>query len=454
LTAKHDRRSYRRFHHLPGGARWLRILLAACLLASTMSVQAPPSPARADDLSDAVAEQMKLDKLIADQQKKLAVISTQQSKLQSQIAATQKNLDELNTTVDSLQADIVILQIQVDQVQLSYGELAAQEEALQAQFDELEARRKEKQEQLEQRQAILARRLVAAYKADQTPLLAQILGAGSLSDALSDISYLMELGTQDAALAQEIIANREALVRMETQVSIARSAVSSLADQVERQGAMLDSQMGDLNAAREKLLVTQRQLDAQIAQQQAANDKLAKDKAAMAAAIKANGEASAKLADKITQLAADQGYKDRIPSQYSGRLTWPMGGRVSQEYGCTGFWMEPRVGSCAHFHQGIDLVAPCLTPVHAAGSGVVLFVGYNPYDAPPKAWLVIIAHAENLVTWYAHMTGKAPTGIFVGAQVSSGQLIGTENTTGHSTGCHLHWAVLSDGVFKNPRLFL
>jgi murein DD-endopeptidase MepM/ murein hydrolase activator NlpD len=450
----HDRRSHRRFHHLAGGARWLRIVLAACLLASTISVQAPPSPARADDLSDAVAEQMKLDKLIAEQQKKLASISAQQSKLQAQIAATQKDVDELNTTMDTLQAQIVILQIQVEQVQLSYDELAAQEDELQAEFDRLEARRQAKQEEFEQRQEILARRLVAAYKADQTPLLAQLLGAGSLSDALSDVSYLAELGAQDAALAEQIRADREALVELETQVQIARSSVSALAEQVGRQKAMLDEQMNDLSAAKEELLAKERQLDAQIAQQQAANAKLAKDKAAMAAAIKANGEASAKLAEKITQLAADQGYKDRIPSQYSGRLTWPMGGRVSQEFGCTGFWMEPRVGSCAHFHQGIDLVAPCLTPVHAAGSGVVVFVGYNPYDAPPKAWLVIIAHSENLVTWYAHMTGKAPAGIFVGAQVSSGQLIGTENTTGHSTGCHLHWAVLSDGVFKNPRLFL
>jgi murein DD-endopeptidase MepM/ murein hydrolase activator NlpD len=67
---------------------------------------------------------------------------------------------------------------------------------------------------------------------------------------------------------------------------------------------------------------------------------------------------------------------------------------------------------------------------------------------------VIIAHSTSMVTWYAHMTGKAPAGIYVGAQVSTGQVIGTENTTGHSSGCHLHWAVRVDGVFMNPRLFV
>jgi murein DD-endopeptidase MepM/ murein hydrolase activator NlpD len=428
--------------------------MAATVLASTFTLHAPPPPARADDLSDAVAEQMKLDKLIADQKKKLAAISAQQSKIQSQIATTQKDLDELNTTIDTLQADLIKLQVQVDQVQINYDALMSQEQELQAQLDELEARRQELQDQLERRQEILARRLVAAYKADQTPLLAQILEADSLADILSDVSYLMELGAQDAALAEQIRQDRQDLARMETLVEMSRRSVAELADEVGQQKAVMDGQMAELNEAKADLEVTQRQLDEQIAQQQAANAKLAKNKAALDAAIKANGEASAQLADKITKLAADQGYEDRIPSEYSGRLTWPMGGKISQEFGCTGFYMEPRVGSCAHFHQGIDIVAPCLTPVHAAGSGVVLFVGYNPYDRPPKAWLVIIAHSDNLVTWYAHMTGKAPAGVYVGAQVSSGQLIGTENTTGHSTGCHLHWAVLSDGVFKNPRLFL
>jgi murein DD-endopeptidase MepM/ murein hydrolase activator NlpD len=450
----HDRRLKSRLRRFAGGGRWLRIILAASLLASAFSIQAPTVPARADDLTDAVAQQMELDKLIAAQKKRLASISGQQATLRAQIGVTQKSLDELNTTVDSIQANIVTLQIQADQVQLSYDALAAEEKDLQAQFDLLEAARKAKQEQLDQRQAILARRLVAAYKTEQTPLLAQLLSAGSLSDALSDVSYLMELGAQDAALAQQIRQDRETLVLMEQQVTTSREAVSELSDQVRIQKATLDGQMNELNTARGKLVTMQRQLDAQIAKQKAANDKLAKNKAALAAAIKENGEASAKLADKITKLAADQGFRGRIPSVYNGQLSWPMGGKITQEYGCTGFSMEPRVGSCAHFHQGIDLVAPCLTPVRAAGSGVVMFVGYNPYDSAPKAWIVIIAHAQNLVTWYAHMTGRAPAGIYVGAQVSSGQLIGTENTTGHSTGCHLHWAVLADGVFKNPRLFV
>ncbi len=173
------------------------------------------------------------------------------------------------------------------------------------------------------------------------------------------------------------------------------TSVAVLASQVGLQKQDLDGQMGQLTTAKAKLASLQNKIAVELAKQAAANAKLAKNKVALAAAIKSNGEASAKLAQKIDKLAAEYGGKGRIPSKYSGTLQWPMGGTISQEFGCTGWPSEPRVGNCAHFHQGIDIVAPCLTPVHAAGSGVVVFVGYNPYDSPPRAWLVIIAHSTS-----------------------------------------------------------
>jgi murein DD-endopeptidase MepM/ murein hydrolase activator NlpD len=68
---------------------------------------------------------------------------------------------------------------------------------------------------------------------------------------------------------------------------------------------------------------------------------------------------------------------------------------------------------------------------------------------------VIIAHSSNLSTWYAHMKAYAyPGGISTGSVVKTGQVIGYEASTGHSTGCHLHWMVQYNGDFVNPRLFV
>ena len=129
-----------------------------------------------------------------------------------------------------------------------------------------------------------------------------------------------------------------------------------------------------------------------------------------------------------------------------------MVGSVSQDFGCTGMTWEPPLGSCAHFHQGIDIVAPYGTAVRASGDGKVVYCGWNYADGADPAWIVIIAHSQSLETWYAHMTPSCPAG--AGTSVHQGQVIGHEGNTGHSTGAHLHWAVRFNGDFVNPRLFL
>jgi murein DD-endopeptidase MepM/ murein hydrolase activator NlpD len=126
---------------------------------------------------------------------------------------------------------------------------------------------------------------------------------------------------------------------------------------------------------------------------------------------------------------------------------------VTQEFGCTGFAWEPPLGSCRHFHKGIDIAAPYGRAVRASGAGLVIIAGPNPYETGSnRAWLVAIAHSSELVTWYGHLKTNIP--VKVGQHVRAGQIIGYEGLTGRTTGPHLHWAVEFRGVYKNPRLFL
>ena len=67
---------------------------------------------------------------------------------------------------------------------------------------------------------------------------------------------------------------------------------------------------------------------------------------------------------------------------------------------------EPPQGNCAHWHNGIDIVAPYGTAVHASGGGRVVYVGWNYADGADPAWIVIIAHSQSLTTWYAHMQSR------------------------------------------------
>ncbi|MFI5259435.1 MAG: murein hydrolase activator EnvC family protein [Candidatus Limnocylindrales bacterium] len=451
MTASHDSRANGR---RPLRRRLVQLLLGVALLAPTLLLPGPPAPVKADALSDAIAEQQRLAKQIADQKAQLAKLTTEQSTLQSQISTTQQNLAGVRTSIDEAQAEMDALQTRMTGVQAQYDNLASEQVLFATRLAQLTNEQNAKQAELDTRQQILASRLVGAYETDQTPLLQQLLTAHSLTDALADVSYYGDLAQADKALADEIQRDQVTLSEMKQNVQVASDANEQLKNEVGIQGQELSTEQDQLSAAQAQLASLKAELQTQLAQQKAAAAKLESNKTALAAAIQSNGQALDELGNKIDGLVKDQGSQGKIPSQYSGTLKWPMGGIVTQEFGCTGVLSEPRVGSCAHFHQGIDIAAPCLTPVYSAGAGVVVFVGYNPYDAPPQAWLVIIAHSTSMVTWYAHMTARAPAGIYVGAPVASGQLVGTENTTGHSSGCHLHWAVRVNGTFMNPRLFL
>ncbi len=450
MTASTDRRATRRRPH---GWRALQLLLAILVLTPGLALQMPVPSVRADALSDAVAEQQRLAKLIADQKAQLAQLASKQTSLASQIATTKRDLSGVRTSIDDVQAQIDGLAGQLADVTARYNALVVQQNGLRLQLAELTVQEATKQLQLDQRQAILASRLVAAYETDQTPLLQQLLTAHSMTEALSDVSYYGNLADADKALADQIRQDRLVVDQLKQNVLTASAETDRLTQQVGDQKTQLDVQQSQLASAQAQLADLKTQLEAQLAEQQATEAKLAKNQADLAAAVKSNGQSLDQLGNQIDQMIRGQG-AGKIPSQYSGTFKWPMGGIITQDFGCTGVLSEPRVGSCAHFHQGIDIAAPCLTPVYAAGAGVVVFVGYNPYDAAPQAWLVIVAHSTSIVTWYAHMTARAPSGIYVGASVAAGQLVGTENTTGHSSGCHLHWAVRVNGVFTNPRLFL
>jgi murein DD-endopeptidase MepM/ murein hydrolase activator NlpD len=134
------------------------------------------------------------------------------------------------------------------------------------------------------------------------------------------------------------------------------------------------------------------------------------------------------------------------------RFIWPTGGRITQGFGCTGFFAEPRYGSCRHFHGGIDIANSRGTPIRAAADGIITHVGWDQWGT--HNWMVIINHGGGLTTWYAHMRGRQMPGIRRGVRVSQGEIIGYMDSTGQATGVHLHWSILRNGRYVDPRNFV
>ena len=267
------------------------------------------------------------------------------------------------------------------------------------------------------------------------------------------MSYYIDVGEQDKALAQQIAHDQETLATLHQIVADTRNRTNELRQATAAQKRALDGSLADLKDARASLKDLEQKTATALAHQKASFAAVAKNKAAAAAALAKAAAAQKRLQNKIATLLRQSRY-GRIPSRYNGSLSWPMGGSVTQNFGCTGFAWEPRVGNCRHFHQGIDVVAATGTPVRASGDGTVVYIGWNYADGYDPAWIVVIAHSQSLQTWYAHMSPSHPNGIRSGSHVIRGQIIGYEGNTGHSTGAHLHWAVYFAGHFSNPRLFL
>ena len=99
-------------------------------------------------------------------------------------------------------------------------------------------------------------------------------------------------------------------------------------------------------------------------------------------------------------------------------------------------------------HYGIDLGAPKGTPIMAALDGTVSVVRYATTG---YGYHVMIDHGGSFVTVYAHCS---KIHVYEGQTVSAGDVIAEVGTTGRSTGNHLHFEVIVNGVKQNPRGYL
>ena len=121
-----------------------------------------------------------------------------------------------------------------------------------------------------------------------------------------------------------------------------------------------------------------------------------------------------------------------------GELCWPLPGHT---YISCHFGEVDAFGNAGH--RGTDIPAPEGTPILAAHSGTVLVSGWN--DSYGNQ--VLLDNGAGLSTRYAHMTASAVT---AGETVTAGQVIGYVGSTGDSTGNHLHFEVMQDGVRVDP----
>ena len=117
------------------------------------------------------------------------------------------------------------------------------------------------------------------------------------------------------------------------------------------------------------------------------------------------------------------------------------GARLSSSYGMR----KHPISGYNKMHKGVDFAAPSGTPIFAAGNGVIEYAGRNGGYGK----YIRIRHDSTYKTAYAHLKSYKK-GISSGVRVKQGDVIGYVGSTGKSTGPHLHYEIIVNGVQINP----
>ncbi len=122
---------------------------------------------------------------------------------------------------------------------------------------------------------------------------------------------------------------------------------------------------------------------------------------------------------------------------------WPVRGWVSSEFGTR---RSPFTGH-REFHRGIDIATDPGREIVASADGIVVSTGIDPN----MVRFVHLNHSRGYSTFYGHLLRSV---VHKGQVLRRGDIIGFVGDSGRSTGPHLHYTVLLNGMPVNPRKYL
>ena len=311
-----------------------------------------------------------------------------------------------------------------------------------------------------------------------------ILGAKNFGDLIERISALNSIAQQDQDILEEHIQDMESVElakeNLERELAFLEEQLGeleSLRSNLEAQSSEKDQYLEELESLgyslEEELISLEEKEDLLIAQQEAAKQELeeweraeeerkrreeeerrrqeeaerraaeeAERQAAQEAAERAAAEEAAQqeASQSSSQESASNGSSssgNSSPAVSSGTLHRPADGRITSHFGMR---THPVHGG-QRLHAGTDFGRDGGLNIYSAEAGTVISSGWlGGYGNT-----ITISHVvdgQSMTTLYAHLAGS---NVSAGQRVSRGQVIGTMGTTGTSTGVHLHFEVHPGG---------
>ena len=403
----------------------------------------------------------------------LAALKEQKAALQNRLANLQANKADTESYIAELDKELAAVYSEIERLT---GELEQTQADLEQTQKDLEAAKEKEAEQY----AALKARIKAMYEAGDTSLMEIFMQAEDISTILNATDYISKISDYDNQLLTNLNETRKEIERIEAKLEEQKAQLEELKAEEEAKQeelelimdakkAELESLNIDIYAAYDDISNTEAEINttnkilADIAyreeQERIAREKEAQRQKELAAQQAANNSSSNNAgtsngtgSDSGNSTSTGNGTATTAPSTTTpSTSSGTSGGSVSLGWPCPsssyissyyGGRTSPTAGASSN-HKGIDIAAGSGSSIVAAASGTVTTSSYSS----ARGYYVVISHGNGISTLYQHCSSVY---VSAGQSVSQGQSIAAVGSTGISSGPHLHYEVLVNGVNVDP----
>ena len=354
------------------------------------------------------------DQQLRDNQRRLEDIRRERTQVEQE-------LERLRTQVHSLSDELANIERQKESTNRIVNELDRQINSLSDQIDRTTVDLLLAQDALEEKRAVLERRLVDIYKRGPLYAYQVLLAAETFGDLLSRYKYLFLVSQQDRLLKNDMSKLRNRIARERQTLVDARDALgrrkTERTDELQRYLTLEHTREASLRETRRSAREAAERLSQLERDERGLNDRVA-------ALERARREAEAR---GVARAAAS------ITTADLGQLDWPVDGKVVYQFGTAAGPNNTRIP-----WHGIGIAAPQGTPVRAIASGTVSLAGrLGTYLTS-----VLLDHGGGYYSFYGYLNDAA---VSKGERVLKGQVIGHVGGEASDRGPHLHFEIRGQG---------
>ncbi|MFB9313374.1 M23 family metallopeptidase [Nocardioides plantarum] len=267
---------------------------------------------------------------------------------------------------------------------------------------------------------------------------------------LFESNSLKDLGTRQ--LANQVVTGRQStifvdLTEAEDDLTAERATVKRTTLAVEKKRKQAAAHLVELEGLYTESVEAEKTVEGLVREaswaRQKADVALARDNRVLGAL---RGR-EARIKKQLLAIAERQRNFRGFQGKSGGYLSPPAAGPVTSPFG---YRIHPIYGYYS-LHNGTDFGTGCGAPLYAAAGGTVIDTYFDSVYGNRLYLSIGKVNGKSLVLIYNHMSVYKAS---KGERVDRGEVVGLSGTTGWSTGCHLHFTVMEDGVAVNPMKYL